>query len=113
MSNHNPSKITSVRLSQAALARAAEISPYLSKIVIRGLAVLIVCYPEKIANNERQRLHRHGNYYDTITNGSRQYTKIRLPVQVRDFCKFNSINISAACEWAILDAPRYMRQDHL
>lgn len=105
------SKITSVRLSEAALKRASDLSPYLSKCVIRGLAVLLDRYPERIAHNELERLHRHGNYYDTITNGSRTYTKIRLPVAARDFCKLNSINISAACEWAILDAPRYIRQD--
>lgn len=105
------SKLTSVRLSEAALRRASELSPYLSKCVIRGLSVLLDRYPDRIAYNELQRLHRHGNLEDVYTNGSRTYTKIRLPVAARDFCKLNSINISAACEWAILDAPRYIRQD--
>lgn len=111
MSKKRESKMTSVRLSEAAFDSASQQSPHLSKCVIRGLAVLLDRYPQKIAYNELERLHRHKNMYDTYINGSSVYTKIRLPVAVRDFCKFNSINISAACEWAILDAPRYMRRE--
>lgn len=108
---HYPSKITSVRLSEAAIQRAFELSPHLSKAVVRGLAVLQTRYPDRIAPNEHLRLHRHGNTYDRYTLGSRTYTKIRIPVSLLDFCKLNSINVSAACDWAVLDAPRYIRQE--
>lgn len=103
--------ITSVRLSQAALQRASEISPTLSKAIGRGLPVLMDRYPDRIAPNEYVRLHRYGNTYDRLAIGSRTYTKIRLPNAFRSFCQLNNINISAACDWAILDAPRYLRRD--
>ena len=102
--------ITSVRLSQAALQRASEISPTLSKAIKRGLPVLMDRYPDRIANNEAERLHRNGNEYDRLTIGARTYTKVRLPNAFRSFCQLNNINISAACDWAILDAPRYLRR---
>ena len=102
--------ITSVRLSQAALQRASEISPFLSKAIRRGLPVLMDRYPERISKNEADRLHRNGNGYDRLTVGTRTYTKIRLPNAFRTFCQLNGINISAACDWAILDAPRYLRK---
>lgn len=109
MTNHYPSKITSVRLSQAAIQRAYDLSPNLSKVVIKGLWVLQTRYPERIAPNEYVRLHRYGNTYDRYTLGSRTYTKIRIPVPLIQFLQFNQINISAASEWAVLDAPRYLR----
>lgn len=111
MTNHYPSKITSVRLSEAAIQRAYDLSPALSKAVVRGLCVLQRRYPESIAPNEHERLHRYGNTYDRYTLGSRTYTKIRIPVSLLDFLRLNSINVSAACEWAVLDAPRYIRQE--
>lgn len=111
MTNHYPSKITSVRLSEAAITRAYELSPNLSKAVVKGLHVLQTRYPDRIATNEHERLHRYGNTYDRYTIGSRTYTKIRIPILLLDFCKFNKINVSAACEWAVLDAPRYLRQE--
>lgn len=109
MTNHYPSKITSVRLSEAAITRAYELSPYLSKAVIKGLVVLQTRYPDRILATEYVRLHRYGNTYDRYTLGSRTYTKIRIPVPLIQFLQFNKINISAAAEWAILDAPRYLR----
>lgn len=102
--------ITSVRLSQAALQKASEISPFLSKAIRRGLPVLMDRYPDRISKNEAERLHRKGNEYDRLTVGTRTYTKIRLPNSFRIFCQLNDINISAACDWAILDAPRYLRR---
>lgn len=111
MNSHYPSKITSVRLSESAITRAYELSPNLSKAVIKGLWVLQTRYPDRIATNEYERLHRYGNTYDRYTIGSRTYTKIRIPVPLLDFFKLNSINVSAACEWAVLDAPRYLRQE--
>lgn len=110
MTNHYSRKITSVRLSEAAITRAYELSPNLSKAVVKGLWVLQTRYPDRISTNEHIRLHRYGNAYDRLTIGSRTYTKIRIPVPLLDFFKFNSINVSAACEWAVLDAPRYLRQ---
>lgn len=109
MTNHYPSKITSVRLSEAAITRAYELSPSLSQAVIKGLCVLQTRYPERIAPNEYVRLHRYGNTYDRLTLGSRTYTKIRIPMPLIQFLQFNKINISAAAEWAILDAPRFLR----
>lgn len=109
MKKHYPSMIASVRLSEAAITRAYELSPYLSKAVIRGLAVLQTRYPERIAPNEYVRLHRYSNTYDRYTLGSRTYTKIRIPIPLIQFLRFNKINMSAAAEWAILDAPRYLR----
>lgn len=109
MINHYPSMIASVRLSEAAITRAYELSPYLSKAVIKGLVVLQTRYPERIAPNEYVRLHRYANTYDRYTLGSRTYTKIRIPIPLIQFLRFNKINMSAAAEWAILDAPRYLR----
>lgn len=103
------SKLTSVRLSQAAIQRAYEISPTLSKAIRRGLLVLMDKYLE-LPNNEYERLHRKGNEYDRLTIGTRTYTKIRLPNALRSFCQLYDINISAACDWAILDAPRYLKK---
>lgn len=102
-----PKKLTSVRLPQAALEMAAEISPTLSRAVVAGLRILQDRYPEGIAPQERQRLHRRANYYDKLTAGSRTYTKIRIPVPILEWVKLNQINMTAACEFAILDAPRY------
>lgn len=109
MSSYYPSKITSVRLSEAAIQRAYELSPQLSKAVVKGLFVLQTRYPDRIAPNEYVRLHRYGNTYDRYTLGSRTYTKIRIPMPLIQFLQLNKINISAAAEWAILDAPRYLR----
>lgn len=109
MSNHYPSMIASVRLSEAAITRAYELSPYLSKLVIKGLVVLQTRYPDRILATEYVRLHRYANTYDRLTLGSRTYTKIRIPIPLIQFLRFNKINISAAAEWAILDAPRYLR----
>ena len=109
MTNHYPSMIASVRLSEAAIQRAYELSPQLSKAVVKGLFVLQTRYPDRIASNEYVRLHRYSNTYDRYTLGSRTYTKIRIPVSLIQFLRFNKINISAAAEWAILDAPRYLR----
>lgn len=112
MSYHYPSKITSVRLSEAAITRAYELSPHLSQAVISGLFVLQTRYPDRILANEYVRLHRYGNTYDRYTLGSRTYTKIRIPILIIQFLQFNKINISAAAEWAILDAPRYLRLEN-
>ena len=109
MKKHYPSMIASVRLSEVAITRAYELSPYLSKAVIKGLVVLQTRYPERIAPNEYVRLHRYSNTYDRYTLGSRTYTKIRIPIPLIQFLRFNKINMSAAAEWAILDAPRYLR----
>lgn len=109
MTNHYEARITSVRLSQAAIQRAYELSRFLSVAVIKGLWVLQTRYPDRIAPNEYVRLHRYGNTYDRYTLGSRTYTKIRIPGLLLQFLQFNKINISAACDWAILDAPRYLR----
>lgn len=109
MTNHYPSMIASVRLSEAAITRAYESSPYLSKAVIKGLVVLQTRYPDRILATEYVRLHRYANTYDRYTLGSRTYTKIRIPIPLIQFLRFNKINMSAAAEWAILDAPRYLR----
>lgn len=109
MTNHYPSMIASVRLSEAAITRAYELSPYLSKAVIKGLCVLQTRYPDRILATEYVRLHRYANTYDRYTLGSRTYTKIRIPIPLIQFLRFNKINMSAAAEWAILDAPRYLR----
>lgn len=111
MKNRYPSKITSVRLSEAAIQRAYELSPSLSKVTVKGLWALQTRYPDRIAPNEYVRLHRYGNIYDRNTLGSRIYTKIRIPIPLIQFLQFNKINISAACDWAILDAPRYLRRE--
>lgn len=40
-------------------------------------------------------------------DGSRRYTKVRIPIVELDWLKFNGINVTAACEFAILDALHY------
>lgn len=100
-----PTKLTSIRMTQAAFDMSK--GQNLSRMIRVGLHVLEMRYPN-IARTEIDRLQRKGNYYDVLTCGARRYTKVRIPVLQLDWLRFNQLNISAACEWAILDSRRYL-----
>lgn len=103
-----PTELTSVRLCNDTFEHARRQPGTLASQVRWGLNILQLRYPN-IRRNEYQRLHRHGNKYDVMTSGSRRWTKIRLPVQQKQWLQLAGINMSAAVEWAVLDAPSYRK----
>lgn len=101
-------RLTSIRLSQAAYEAAAR-RGRLSDCIRVGLRILHDRYPDRILLMERERLHRRANSYDQLTDGPRMYTKVRISTVELDWLKLNRINVTAACEFAIFDALKYYR----
>ena len=102
-------KLTSVRLCEACYQYANGFDTTVSMLVRLRANVLIDRYPAGLLTTERERLIRRARSYDRLTDGTRHYTKIRIPIQLLQFCKFNGINVTAACEFCILDAAHYLR----
>lgn len=94
--------LISLRLPQACFEKAARNGVPLSKLIKYGLNRLLLQYPY-INDDIMTRLFRHGRYIDEVTNGSRKITKYRIDVVHLEFCRYNNINVTAACECAVLD----------
>lgn len=107
-----PTKFCSVRLSMAALQelrkyQQANPSLTMARHIVQGLTILQDRYPDRLLQSEMERLLRRANAYDRLTDGSRTYTKVRIPTTQYEWLKFNEISITAACEFAIMDAQKY------
>lgn len=101
--NETPrTKLISLRLPMACYEIAERAGVPLSKLIEYGLQKMLLQYPY-LREGIIERLQRHGNGSDLLTNGERKSTKYRIHIEHYRFLKAQGLNISAACECAVLD----------